>query len=158
MATIKNKSNGYGYNYASLADIAEQGEVIPKMTVRVVEGNEYIFYYDSELKEWLQGAKIVVPNAKGMNEAQTYGSALTYARRYTVLMANGLACQDDKEIENLAKNGYKKGPISENQMSYIKKLYDPERLERMLAYYQVKKIEDLDASQASEAISNGKKG
>ena len=34
-----------------------------------------------------------------MNEAQAYGSALTYARRYTVLTLLGIATDDDKKLE-----------------------------------------------------------
>ena len=98
---VKNGTEGYGYNYASLSDIAKQGYKIPKMKVINSDGADYVYYYDEELKDWQQGARIVQPNQKGMNEAQLYGSALTYARRYTTLMALGLACDDDKKIEEL---------------------------------------------------------
>ena len=36
---------------------------------------------------------------KGMNAAQAYGSALTYARRYTVQLVMGIACDDDDKLE-----------------------------------------------------------
>ena len=98
---VKNGTEGYGYNYASLSDIAKQNYKIPKMKVINSDGADYVYYYDEELKEWQQGARIVQPSQKGMNEAQLYGSALTYARRYTTLMALGLACDDDKKIEQM---------------------------------------------------------
>ena len=103
---VKNDSKGYGYNYASLSDIAKQGYKIPRMKVINNENTDYVYYFDEELKEWEQGARVVLPSnigkeTKGMNEAQLYGSALTYARRYTTLMALGLACDDDKKIEEL---------------------------------------------------------
>lgn len=102
---VKNNSKGYGYNYAQLSDIVEQGYKLPLMTVRLLEnGEEYIFYKDDNTAEWLQGAKVVVPESKSMNKAQLYGAALSYARRYTSYMALRLSCQDN-EIENLNPDG-----------------------------------------------------
>lgn len=97
-AIVKNASQAYGYNYASLADIAKAGIEIPKMRVKPTEFGDYIEYLD-ENGEWQLGAKIVIPEMKGSNAAQVYGSALTYARRYTVQLAKGIACDDDKKLE-----------------------------------------------------------
>lgn len=94
---VKNNSKAYGYNYTSLADIANAGFEIPKMRVRPTDTGEFIEYFDG--KDWQTGAKIVVPEMKGSNEAQRYGSALTYARRYTALMALQLVCSDDDNVE-----------------------------------------------------------
>lgn len=95
---IKNASTGYGYHYASLADFARQDVDIPQMTTRLVDGVEFVYYKDGD--EWLQGARVIVEfESKGMNAAQAYGSALTYARRYTVALANGIATDDDDEVE-----------------------------------------------------------
>ena len=95
---IKNASTGYGYHYASLADFARQDVNIPQMTTKLIDGVEYVYYKDGD--EWLQGARVIVEfESKGMNAAQAYGSALTYARRYTVALANGIATDDDDEIE-----------------------------------------------------------
>lgn len=96
---VANKSKAYGYNYASLGDIASQGFPIPKMKTGSEDGKEYVYYFDAELKEWTRGAEIVVPQMKSMNTAQMYGSALTYARRYTTLMALSLVCDEDKKLE-----------------------------------------------------------
>lgn len=130
---IKNESKAYGYNYASLADMARQGVKIPQMTTKLVDGVEYVYYKDGE--NWLQGARVVTTLAmKGMNEAQAYGSALTYARRYTVAMANCIVTDDDDAIER------KEEPApSEKQKEYIKKLlkakrgFDDEKAARFLA-------------------------
>jgi hypothetical protein len=97
---VKNSSKAYGYNYASLGDIVKQGFEIPKMRLATHEGIDYIEYFDG--KEWQLGARIVVPEMKGSNEAQRYGSALTYARRYTAQMALQLVCDDDVKIETQA--------------------------------------------------------
>lgn len=97
---VKNASAAYGYNYASLSDIVKQGYKIPKMRVARIEGDDYIEYYDKETGEWQLGVPVVRIEMKGMNPAQAYGSALTYARRYTAQLALSLACDDDKKLEN----------------------------------------------------------
>ena len=95
---IKSQSSGYGYSYASLSDIANQGIEIPKMRVAVVDGKQFIEYFDGGA--WQLGAQIITDFAsKGMNVAQAYGSALTYARRYTVQLAKSVAVDDDKNVE-----------------------------------------------------------
>lgn len=94
---VQNKSKAYGYNYASLGDIVKQGFEIPKMRLATHDGNDYVEYFDGN--EWQLGARVVVPDMKGSNEAQRYGSALTYARRYTAQMALQLVCDDDARIE-----------------------------------------------------------
>lgn len=102
---VKNASKAYGYNYASLADIAKAGHTIPLMRVAVHNGADYIEYFDG--KDWQLGARVIEMDMKGMNAAQAYGSALTYARRYTVQMALGLVCEDDSKIETLTEEDAK---------------------------------------------------
>lgn len=102
--TSKAGSGNYGYNYASLADIVEQGHEIPKMRIKPVFAPngafvaDYLEFFDG--KEWHLGSRIIDAELKGMNPMQSRGSAETYARRYTTLMALQLAGQDDKEVEN----------------------------------------------------------
>lgn len=94
---VKNASEGYGYKYSSLADLAKAGVEIPAMKTALVDGQEYVFAKIGD--EWIQGAKVVDVDMKGMNAAQAYGSALTYARRYTVQLVLGIACDDDDKLE-----------------------------------------------------------
>lgn len=94
---IKNKSKGYGYTYNNLADLARAGVEIPPMKTAIVEGREYVFAKIGD--EWIQGAQVIDIDMKGMNAAQAYGSALTYARRYTVQLVMGIACDDDDKLE-----------------------------------------------------------
>lgn len=152
---VKNDSKGYGYNYASLSDIANQGFEIPKMKTGTEDGKEYVFYFDKELKEWMRGAEIVVPDGKGMNKAQLYGSALTYSRRYTTLMALQLACDDDKQVEELNAKGEKKQPLDGAKQSQevslgvadlcveIEKLYTEDEIEKILAHYGAFSLSEL---------------
>lgn len=99
---VRNKSNGYNYKYSSLADLAEAGVEIPKMRVRPTEYGEYVEYFDGT--EWQTGARVVVIESKTMNAAQAYGASLTYARRYTVQMAEQVACDDDDQVEHARPN------------------------------------------------------
>lgn len=94
---VKNASKGYGYTYSNLADLAKAGIEIPPMKTQKVGDDEYVFALIDG--EWLQGAKVVEMEMKGMNQAQAYGSALTYARRYTVQLVKAIACDDDNAIE-----------------------------------------------------------
>lgn len=94
---IKNQSKGYGYTYNNLADLARAGVEIPPMKTAIVEGREYVFAKIGD--EWIQGAQVIDIDMKGMNAAQAYGSALTYARRYTVQLVMGIACDDDDKLE-----------------------------------------------------------
>lgn len=97
---IKKASKAYGYNYASLADIVKEGIELPLMRL-CRENPDYLEYQDDK-GEWNLGAKIVVPDMKGSNDAQKYGAALEYARRYTTLLARKIASSDDSKIETAA--------------------------------------------------------
>lgn len=98
----KNKE-GYGYKYTDLAQIHEYLESVNARYIQKIErieGEDYIFTkrcFNKEWEnEWIQGCKIVDAVLSGIkNPAQEQGSALTYARRYSLLMAFGLATEDD---------------------------------------------------------------
>ena len=133
---VKNNSQGYGYKYSNLADLHRAGINIPKMRVKPTEYGDYIEYLDDK-GEWQTGAKVVPFEAKGMNASQIYGAALTYARRYTVQMAEAVACDDDDEVERAkpvksfeqkseaftqaAKQGLKPTP---KQLAWLRKFYE----------------------------------
>lgn len=106
---VKNTSKAgdgrFGYNYASLADIADQGFEIPEMRIKPVftpDGTtfvgEWLEYKDKD-GQWQLGSRIIEAELKGMNPMQSRGSAETYARRYTTQLALGIAGQDDKKVE-----------------------------------------------------------
>lgn len=156
---IKNDSKGYGYDYASLSDIAKQGYEIPKMTTGTDPNTmkDYVYYLDGE--QWLRGAEIVIPEGK-MNKAQLYGSALTYARRYTTLMALSLACDDDKAVEDLAADGSKKGSnlILESKVREFESLYTTEEQCKIFTNYKVKASKDLDPELLDKYINYKKYG
>lgn len=129
---IGNKSEGHNYHYASLADLARQGVKIPPMRVVPLcdgAGNPVILngapveYLEALVDgEWIRGARVVVPSSTRMNEAQAYGSALTYGRRYTVLTVKGIACDDDDKIETHSEADQKAN--EEKAKEELHELYD----------------------------------
>lgn len=152
---VNNTSDGYGYKYASLADIATQGFNIPKMKTGTENSKEYIYWFDDELKEWLRGAEIVIPSSKGMNAAQLYGSALTYARRQTVLMADRLATKDDEQIE---KQIFDEPVTLKDKVNEFKRLYSAEEASRIMNGLKVTKIEDIGSEYLDKYINFKKYG
>lgn len=100
---LKKNTEGYNYKYTELADINEYIEKIGERYYQYIEpndnGNDYIMtvrVIDGKPTEPIRGCKIVNATLQGKsNPAQEYGSALTYARRYSLLMAYGLATTDD---------------------------------------------------------------
>jgi hypothetical protein len=101
---VSKGKNGYGYKYTELAQINEllerRGESYYQYT-ETFDGKDYIMTVkiskDGKESEPLRGAEIMRDAAivaKG-NPAQQIGAAITYARRYSLLMAYGLATEDD---------------------------------------------------------------
>ena len=150
---VTTDTEGHGYRYASLSDIAKQGFEIPKMKTETdpVSHKEYVYYFDKELKEWIRGAQVVIPEGtKMMNSAQLYGSALSYARRYTTLLADSLACEDDQAIEELAPTNR----ASDKQIAFMKKLYTNEEIAQIMSFNNIEDIRDLDKEKVSKYIED----
>ena len=100
VADIPTKSgNSYSYQYVDIAQIHEYLESIGSTYIQQIEridGDDYIMTkrsFNGEWEsEWLRGSRVVDATLYGNdNPAQKQGSALTYARRYSLLMAYGLA-------------------------------------------------------------------
>lgn len=102
--SVQTKKGGkYSYKYTDLAQIHEYLEaegLSYEATIKRVDGEDYMFITkidkEGNKSEPMQEAKIPkVELSDRSNAAQEYGSALTYARRYSLLMAYGLATEDD---------------------------------------------------------------
>jgi hypothetical protein len=102
-STIAKRTEGYGYKYTELADInryCEENNIRYYQEIETSEINQkdYIITYlvkDKEVEKH-RGCQIVEATLQGIkNPVQEYGSSLTYCRRYSLLMALGLATEDD---------------------------------------------------------------
>lgn len=102
--TVGKNKDGYGYRYTDLAEIHKYLEENGMKYYQEIEtdnnGNDYILTYRFIDGKWEEkpkrGCKLVDASLQGIkNPAQEQGSALTYARRYSLLMAFGLATDDD---------------------------------------------------------------
>ena len=131
---VKNTSKAgdgrFGYNYASLADIADQGFIIPEMRIKPIftpDGTTFVgewLEYKDKGGNWQLGSRIIEAELKGMNPMQSRGSAETYARRYTTQLALGIAGQDDKKVEEdgIARRTEQKKPQGEKNYKANPKL------------------------------------
>lgn len=149
---VKNASKGYGYTYSNLADLARAGIDIPPMKTEKIGDDEYVFAKIGD--EWIQGAKVVEMEMKGMNAAQAYGSALTYARRYTVQLVMGIACDDDDKIEQdgeARRKEVKTNRIDFNEVREAIKVIDD--VASLQDYYKSLGVEHM--SEAQQKYING---
>lgn len=99
---LKKEKEGYGYNYTELPQINEYLESIGIKYIHSMgtdERGDYIIttpIINGKILEPIRGCRIPeVVLSKKNNPAQEYGAGITYARKYSLLMAFGLATEDD---------------------------------------------------------------
>ena len=135
-STIAKKTEGYGYKYTELADInkyCEDNGIRYWQEVETCEINQkdYIITYlvtgythtddkgklnYEEITTKHRGCQIVDAVLQGIkNPVQEYGSSLTYCRRYSLLMALGLATEDDDASSLTQQND----PTKEDAEKYV---------------------------------------
>lgn len=115
---LKKNAQGYGYNYTDLAAINEYidnigGSYYQETKTDETDGKTYVWTHriadkllDHDIE--VRGARVVeatLSNGK-QNPAQANGSALTYARRYSLQMAYGLATTDNDAEDLTIPEGY----------------------------------------------------
>lgn len=124
MKALKKNAKGDGYNYTDLTAIHNYLESQGLSYYQYVEtdaaGNDYIVTIKinekGEESKPIRGCRIVQATLSGKsNPVQEQGSALTYARRYSLLLAYGL-CTTDDDAESLSR------PSAETQKA-INELY-----------------------------------
>ena len=127
MKILNKNKEGYGYQYTDLAEIhryLEENNLRYYQYIERIDGDDYIMTVPQAIQD--DGEIIDLPVRKGCrvvnailsgksNPAQEHGSALTYARRYSLLMAFGLATDDD-DAESLSVI---KEPTIEEAKEYV---------------------------------------
>lgn len=92
-----------------------------------------------------------------MSGIQALGAKITYLRRYLYLIALDIVENDvvDASItEN--KPSVEEKKATDKQVEMIKGLYDDENIAKILEYYNIEKLEDLNLKDASTVIAKKK--
>lgn len=146
----------YSYKYVDIAQIHEYLQNIGARYYQYIEridGDDYIMtvkVIDGVEQAPLRGARIVDATLVGnSNPAQLQGSAITYARRYSLLMAFGLATDDDDAQSMQIPKDRK---ATAKQVEILKKHYTGENLNKLLSINKIEKIEDMPFEKATELI------
>lgn len=85
------------------------------------------------------------------------GKAMTYADKYALMKAYKLSTGDDPDKDASPQEGYRKAttqPISDSQKETIKRLYDENEINNVLARNNIKSIDQLTTNQASAMIKH----
>ena len=152
------KTPGHGYKYTELSDIndalAEEG-IYYYQYIEPIDGKDYIYtvpIINGEECSPRRGCQVVIGTLYNKsNPAQEQGSGITYARRYSLLMAFGLSTTDDDaaclDKEKKDPTGY---PSRDEMISLVKKRYpkDSEPFKKLMAAFDnAESIEDLKDNQ-----------
>jgi len=169
MNTIRKNSQGYGYKYTDLAEIHRHMEEVGLRYYQEIEtesGNDYIVTHildeaDKEIRR-CRGCQVV--KVSGKNPAQDYGSALTYARRYSLLLAFGLAtADDDAAVLNPKSKAMSRALDRQAGMDKIKQLLEVGNLQLAdvqseVRKYGAAKMQELSSDDFRKCVATLTKG
>lgn len=173
---ITKNAKGYGYKYTDLAEIhklLEENDMQYYQFLVTEDGADYVYTVkigqDGQEGKPIRGARVVLGALSGgkSNAAQDYGSALTYARRYSLLMAYGLATTDDDAASLTVKQDKQKAQPQQNQKvaeaedrAAIMRNFNsltPEQRQKTAAHYGFDDIVKITEEQAKAYLADLKR-
>ena len=99
-----------------------------------------------------------VERPTNMSGTQAMGAVVTYYRRYLYMLCLDLTENEVLDaIEEDSKPTVEDKKATPKQVELIRSLYDDENIAKMIEYYGVNSLEELNLKQASEAIQRKKK-
>ena len=128
MDTLSKNAKGYNYKYTDLAEVhsyLESKGLSYYQFIDVIDGNDYVMTVkvdkDGKESEPIRGCRVVQATLSGNNNpAMEQGSAVSYARRYSLLLAYGLCTSDDDaEMLSRRKKPENRGEIVSKIMNYV---------------------------------------
>ena len=128
----------YSYKYTDLAQIHEEMERQGLRYFQHIETENGVDYMvttlmnvEGEIFRTCRGCRVV--DANGQNPTQEHGKAITYARRYSLLMALGWATDDDDAAGNIrtrpAQKSQNTAPKCPRNAEFSKMINDAQRTE-----------------------------
>jgi len=167
---LKKLKKGFSYKYTELAQIneyCEENDIDYYQEIETCELNQkdYIVTFVKNIGgEYVKhrGCQIVDSVLSGIkNPVQEYGSSITYCRRYSLLMALGLATEDD-DAQVFTKQNKATGENQDDKLRLLAELEDllmgdDEDREKIYNRYGVKTTRDLNLDQLQVCVNLLKK-
>lgn len=160
-SNLKKGSDGYGYKYTDLAEIhnhLEQEGITYYQYIKPEDGVDYIWtvpIVNGEEKPPRRGCRIVEAKLSGKdNPVQAYGASLTYCRRYSLLMAMGLATTDDDAACLTVTEPVEDEPKKEDALKILKATAEELGVseDAILKKGKVKSLEDMNLQRINNCI------
>lgn len=168
----------YSYKYTDLAQIHEEMERQGLRYFQHIETENGVDYMvttltnvDGEIFRTCRGCRVV--DANGQNPTQEHGKAITYARRYSLLMALGWATDDDSDGNirtRPAQKSQNTAPKCPRNAEFSKMINDAQRTEveealddmkltasALHSRYGVDAVADLTEAQYKDFINSYRK-
>lgn len=123
-------TKGYGYNYATLTQVIDatknaliKNEVYFQQTVENNSLKTYLLDLITGEKQLTCEFELISASVKGANELQQMGAGISYLRRYSLMLALGLATEDNDATDvkiPIIKAQTAVDPTTANELTKIK--------------------------------------